>query len=185
MFERFRSSARTTVVLAQAAARRRGDPEIDSGHLLLGILADRGPAGATVREAGVTADAVEAALERAARRGGLGDADVRSLAAMGIDADEVRRQMEAALGEGALRRRGGRRRRPLRTSHMPFSAAARAALERSLREARDLRHRHIGAEHVLLALLGDPHTVPGDVLADVGADPDRLCSALFARLRAS
>jgi hypothetical protein len=38
---------------------------------------------------------------------------------------------------------------------MPFTAAAKKALELSLREALAAGERHIGAEHVLLGLLRD------------------------------
>lgn len=40
MFERFTHEAREAVVAGQIIARERNDPNIGTGHLLLGVLAD-------------------------------------------------------------------------------------------------------------------------------------------------
>ena len=94
--------------------------------------------------------------------------DAQALAALGIDLDEVRRQVEDAFGPGALERtRAAAARRPPRASPR-WDRSAKKVLELSLREALRLRHSFIGTEHVLLGLL-HPGTGAGqEVLAGAG-----------------
>ena len=123
MFERFTAGARAIVVQAQENARRLGHGYIGCEHLLLAAASTGEPAGAALRERGVTPEAVEAEI---VRRVGLGQAaglfsalDRDALASIGIDIDAVRAQIEAAFGRtpspgpvpapaGGLRRRGAR-----------------------------------------------------------------------------
>jgi ATP-dependent Clp protease ATP-binding subunit ClpA len=88
---------------------------------------------------------------------GTTPSDGAALASIGIDLDEVRRQVEEAFGPGALDRtmaaRGGRRR-----GHTPFDRSAKKVLELALREAIALHHNYIGTEHLLLGML---HTETG------------------------
>ena len=55
---------------------------------------------------------------------------------------------------------------------IPIAPAARAALEQSLREAQRLGHDHLGAEHILLALLRDPDSGAVQALSDLGISTD-------------
>jgi ATP-dependent Clp protease ATP-binding subunit ClpA len=125
MFERFTGGARAVVVQAQEHARRLGHGYIGCEHLLLAAASTSEPAGAALREHGVTPEGVEAEIIRVA---GLGQAaglfsalDRDALASIGIDIDAVRAQIEAAFGPDALTRarpgacRGSRpaRKRPL------------------------------------------------------------------------
>ena len=48
---------------------------------------------------------------------------------------------------------------------LPVSQAARRVLEQSLHESLRLGDQHLGPEHVLLALLSEPHSVAGRTLA--------------------
>jgi len=125
MFERFTGGARAVVVQAQEHARRLGHGYIGCEHLLLAAASSSEPAGAVLREHGVTPEGVEAEIVRLA---GLGQAaglfsalDRDALASIGIDIDAVEAQIEAAFGPDALTRarpgacRGSRpaRKRPL------------------------------------------------------------------------
>ena len=108
MFERFTAGARAVVVQAQEHARRLGHGYIGCEHLLLAAASAGEPAGAVLREQGVTPDGVEAEIVRLA---GLGQAaglfsalDRDALASIGIDIDAVRAQIEAAFGPDALTR---------------------------------------------------------------------------------
>jgi ATP-dependent Clp protease ATP-binding subunit ClpA len=108
MFERFTPSARAIVVQAQEHARRLGHGYIGCEHLLLAAASTGEPAGAALRERGVTPEAVEAEIVRLV---GLGQAaglfsalDRDALASIGIDIDAVRAQIEAAFGPDALTR---------------------------------------------------------------------------------
>jgi len=110
MFERFTAGARAVVVQAQEHARRLGHGYIGCEHLLLAAASAGEPAGAALREQGVTPAGVEAEIVRLA---GLGQAaglfsalDRDALASIGIDIDAVRAQIEAAFGPGALTRAG-------------------------------------------------------------------------------
>jgi ATP-dependent Clp protease ATP-binding subunit ClpA len=111
MFERFTDGARRVVVQAQHAARRLGHNYIGCEHLLLALAEESGPAGAVLRDQGVTPEAVEAQIVRIIGRGsGGGPADPlhgldqEALAAIGIDLDVVRARLEAAFGPDALDR---------------------------------------------------------------------------------
>jgi len=110
MFERFTAGARAVVAQAQEHARRLGHGYIGCEHLLLAAASTGEPAGAALREQGVTPAGVEAEIVRLA---GLGQAaglfsalDRDALASIGIDIDAVRAQIEAAFGPGALTRAG-------------------------------------------------------------------------------
>jgi ATP-dependent Clp protease ATP-binding subunit ClpA len=108
MFERFTAGARAIVVQAQENARRLGHGYIGCEHLLLAAASTGEPAGAVLRELGVTPEGVEAEIVRLV---GLGQAaglfsalDRDALASIGIDIDAVRAQIEAAFGPDALTR---------------------------------------------------------------------------------
>jgi ATP-dependent Clp protease ATP-binding subunit ClpC len=57
--------------------------------------------------------------------------------------------------------------------HVPFSTAAKKALELSLREALQLGHNYIGSGHLLLGLLREERGTAARVLAELGVDLDR------------
>ncbi|QDY81246.1 Clp protease N-terminal domain-containing protein [Streptomyces qinzhouensis] len=186
MFERFTDDARRVVTRSCAHSERTGARTVTEEHLLLALLDQRGTRTAFAFAALGVADrraSVEDALRTARRRGGLSPADARALAGLGIDVDEVVANAEAAHGRGALdpgspgRFRAARRRW---TSHRPFSPAAKAALEKSLRIALGRGDRSIGGEHVLLALTTGPGVV-AEVLADHGATYTALERVMFGR----
>jgi ATP-dependent Clp protease ATP-binding subunit ClpA len=98
------------VVQAQEHARRLGHGSIGCEHLLLAAASSGEPAGAALREQGVTPEGVEAEIVRLV---GLGQAaglfsalDRDALASIGIDIDAVLAQIEAAFGPDALTRAG-------------------------------------------------------------------------------
>jgi ATP-dependent Clp protease ATP-binding subunit ClpA len=137
MFERFTDSARHLLVQAQHEARRLGHNYIGCEHLLLAATRAAEPAGAVLRDQGVTPERVEAEIVRTVGRGqapgpaadprdakGHGDPlhglDREALASIGIDLDVVRARLEAAFGPDALdravlaHRRGAQASRPRR-----------------------------------------------------------------------
>lgn len=63
---------------------------------------------------------------------------------------------------------------------IPFTRAAKRALDNALREARALGDNYIGAEHVLLGLLADERNGAVAILRALGADPEALRSATIA-----
>jgi Clp amino terminal domain, pathogenicity island component len=108
MFERFTDTARHIIVQAQEDARRLGHHYIGCEHLLLAAAATGEPAGAVLREHGVTPERIEAEILRTIGRGQmtdpLGGLDRQALASIGIDLDVVRARIEAAFGPDALTR---------------------------------------------------------------------------------
>ncbi len=176
MFERFTDQARVAVQLAQEYARQHHAGTIRTEHLLIGVLgAPDSPAVALLADRSVRPGDIAADVEALPR---AGEPDPEALAALGIDLDEVRRRAEEAFGPGALERtwvgrgRGG----GWLGGHIPFEAAAKKAMELSLREALALKDNYIGAEHILLGLLrteeGAAHRIlsaRGVTLADVRA----------------
>jgi len=168
MFERFTKDARAVVTGAVEHCERAGGERVDEAHLLLALLDREGSRAAfALASLGLTErrDAVERALAEARRRGGLSRADADALAGLGIDLTEIVFRVEETHGEGALvpGRKGGVR----RSGRRPFTQGAKDLLTRSLRTAVAHGDRHIGDEHMLLALTARPG-VPSEVLADHG-----------------
>ncbi|WP_030672349.1 Clp protease N-terminal domain-containing protein [Streptomyces rimosus] len=169
MFERFTASARDAVRGATAYAVRPGPGTVGEGELLLALLDGRGSPGAEalaalgVRERRAS---VERSVDEARRRGGLTAADAEALAGLGIDVAEVVSRVEQAHGAGALATSGrpARRGRSLRS---PFGDEAKSVLERSLRVALGRGDKHIGDEHLLLAMVAKPG-LAASVLAEHG-----------------
>jgi ATP-dependent Clp protease ATP-binding subunit ClpA len=108
MFERFTGTARRVVAQAQEDARRLGHNYIGCEHLLLAAAAAGEPAGAVLRDQGITPERIEAEILRTIGRGQtadpLGGIDREALAFLGIDLDAVRARIEAAFGPDALTR---------------------------------------------------------------------------------
>src|SRR5438876_1883383 len=134
MFERFTDRARRVVVLAQEEARLLNHNYIGTEHMLLGLIAEG---------EGVAAQA---------------------LAAMDVDLDAVRQQVEEIIGKGQA----------APTGHIPFTPRAKKVLELSLREALQLGHNYIGTEHILLGLIREGEGVAAQVLQKLGADLNRV-----------
>jgi len=108
MIERFTDTARHVVVQAQEDARRLGHNYIGCEHLLLAAAAAGEPAGAVLRDQGVTPERIKAEILRTAGQGQTagpaGGLDAEALASIGIDLDVVRARVEAAFGPDALSR---------------------------------------------------------------------------------
>ncbi|MGH3431333.1 MAG: Clp protease N-terminal domain-containing protein, partial [Thermocrispum sp.] len=167
--ERFTRGARDVVEGAVRHAERRGAPEIGADHLLLAVVDAAGTRAAELlsRHA-LTPQDVATEITQAGRRAGLSEEEVGALRELGIDVNDVVQRIELVHGAGALGRKrstGGRHRR--------FTPEAKAVLTRALREATDLRDRHIDDEHLLLALAALPG-VPSEILADYGLSYDVL-----------
>ncbi|BBZ04902.1 hypothetical protein MCHIJ_43390 [Mycolicibacterium chitae] len=91
----------------------------------------------------------------------------------GIDLDELRRQAHVAPGNAEP------------PELIPFSGAAKKALELTFREALRLGHNYIGTEHMVLALLEYEHdgAEPGP-LRRIGVDKEAFEADLAAALAA-
>ncbi len=152
MFEKFTDKARQVVVLAQDESRSRRADAVRTEHLLLALYAVPDNLALTVLS-GHSIDPADVRADVDALRT-LGPSDADALATLGIDLDEVRRQVEDAFGEGALdRTRAASGRGRWFAGHIPFDRGAKKVLELALREALRCKHNYIGCEHILLGLL--------------------------------
>ena len=89
----------------------------------------------------------------------------RILGALGVDHSAVRAAIVRAVGTCDA----------VKTArHVPLTPRAKKALELSLREAVELHHHDIGAEHVLLGLVRESSGLAGRILRDLGADASRV-----------
>ena len=104
MTRNFTEDANAIVVQAYEHATRLGHPYLGGEHLLLALAAAGQPAGAVLREHGVTPERVEAEIARLSGGGLFGDLDRGALAAVGVDIDAVRATTEASFGQEALTR---------------------------------------------------------------------------------
>ena len=104
MSRNFAEDANAIVVQAYEDAIRLAHPRLGGEHLLLALAAASEPAGAVLREHGVTPERVEAEIVRLSGGGLFGDLDRDALATVGVDVDAVRATTEAAFGQEALTR---------------------------------------------------------------------------------
>lgn len=215
MFERFSRPARQVVVEAQEEARSLGHDRVGTEHLMLAVLRrPEQPGAATLVRLGVSAENCRAAVSSVvggADGDALGPEDAEALKAFGIDLDEIRRRAENAFGDGALdapvtdpEAGAPRRRRFLKrgrredgggsgstgavsgpSGHIRFTGRAKKALELSLREAIARKDRHIGVEHVVLALLRGDDKISQGLFQRLGVAPKEMRDLVLADLRAA
>lgn len=137
MFEHFTEPAQRVVMAARTEALSLGHDEIDTPHLLLGLL--------TLEQEPV----------------------VEVLARNGVTAERARSwSRELPAGEAA-------------SDRPQFTVAAKAALERSMREA-IARHRSrtIDPADMLMALLGERAGMVTSMVIGFGADPSKIRAEL-------
>ncbi|MEU6605566.1 Clp protease N-terminal domain-containing protein [Streptomyces shenzhenensis] len=179
MFERFTRHARDVMRGAVEHGEREGARFIDTDHMLLALL-DREASRASFALAALgladRKESVRGALGEARRRGGLTRADEDALAGLGIDVSAIVHRVEETHGVGAMS--GDRGGRGWWSGHRPFSRGAKDVLERALRTAIGRRDRHIGDEHILLALTVCPG-VPAEILADHGVTYESVTRVLY------
>ena len=142
-FERFTKDARTAVVGARHQARTLGHHTIESEHLLL-ALATR----PEFHALGLDRDELANALARE---------EERSLAAVGIAADEL----EPAVSARAPRR-------------LQFATSAKLALQRAMAVAVARGDRRLDAGHVLLGVLAAERGRVPRALRIAGIDVEEL-----------
>ncbi len=96
----------------------------------------------------------------------------KALESLRISLDDVRQQVEELIGRGTY----------VPTGHIPFTPRAKKVLELSLREALQLGHNYIGTEHILLGLIREGEGVAAQVLINLGADLEKVRSAVIQLL---
>ncbi|MYS94869.1 MULTISPECIES: Clp protease N-terminal domain-containing protein [Streptomyces] len=180
MFERFTKDARSVVKGALASVEGGGGGQVvEPEHLLLALLDREGSRGSFALAAlGLPErrESVRQALGEARRRAGLSQAETDALAGLGIDVEEIVARVEEVHGVGAMA--GDRKDKGWWFGRASFGRGAKDVLERSLRVALAQRDRHIGDEHILLALTVRPG-VPAEVLADHGVTYESVVRVLY------
>ncbi|KOX39392.1 Clp protease N-terminal domain-containing protein [Streptomyces ardesiacus] len=179
MFERFTKDARAVVQGAVEHAEQARAGTVEPEHLLLALLDREGSRASFALAAlgvGEHRDVVRQELREARRRAGLSRSETEALAGLGIDVSEIVARVEEVHGVGALSA-GDRPRGRRWSGHRGFGRGAKEVLEKALRVAVARRDRHIGDEHLLLALALRPG-VPAEVLAGHGVTHASLTRVL-------
>jgi ATP-dependent Clp protease ATP-binding subunit ClpA len=157
LFERFTKEARQVVTRAVEEARGRSDSRIGNEHLLLGVFGDD-----LLSHLGPGLADLRRELDRI---------DAEALDAVGID--------PGLIGVEPPRPPTRERQR-----HLPFTGAAKDTLRQTLREAIALDHRHIGIEHIALALTTLPASDRATkVLRGLDIEPAALRQSLLEAMR--
>jgi ATP-dependent Clp protease ATP-binding subunit ClpA len=196
MTRNFTEDANAIVVQAYEHAIRLGHPCLGGEHLLLALAAASRPAGAVLREHGVTPERVEAEIARLSGDGLFGDLDRDALAAVGVDIDAVRATTEASFGQEALTRAAARavHRKPRwfnprpaafngrDGAFLPLGPGAGQALQRARREAQ-ARHgtQAAGVEDLALGILAVSEGPVPPVLSGLGMSGPALSTAILDR----
>jgi ATP-dependent Clp protease ATP-binding subunit ClpA len=159
---------------AARASRRLGHDYIGTEHLLLALAEDRDTAAArALAELSLSPHLIEADILALI---GVGEPphrrrlDADALATLGIDLDQVRRQVEQTFGVGALERTAA--------GCTPICPRLKRAFELSAREAGD---SPIRSEHVLVAVASVEGSVAVEILAGRGITADDLEASLASR----
>lgn len=148
-------------------ARRRGHPFIGTEHLLLALVGKAdGRARLVLEQLGVGAQDVEEALEPCLA-GGAPTIDPDALAAIGVDLDAVRAQLEATFGPGALERS--------RASCLGVTPRTKLALAYAVDRAAG---ESLGDEHILLGLLSVPDSLAARALGELGISLEVVAAAV-------
>jgi ATP-dependent Clp protease ATP-binding subunit ClpA len=142
-------SAMTVLEAASEAARAHGHAWIGTGHLIVGLIREGGPAAQVLSDWGVRLDD---ALEDVQTRG-------------------VVSELVGKLGGAA--RETLRERRAAPSPFPRFTDKNRKAMGLALLEARRFQHDCIDTEHVLLGLVANG-AAASEVLRKLGVDPERV-----------
>jgi ATP-dependent Clp protease ATP-binding subunit ClpC len=99
----------------------------------------------------------------------------QALQSMGISLETVRAQVEEIIGQG----------HSAPPPHIPFTPRAKKVLELSLRESKQLGHKYLGTEHILLGLIREGEGVAAQVLQRLGAELSAVRQEVLQQLAAS
>lgn len=159
-FLRLTDRSRGCVEAAFEEARALGHDALGDEDLLLGILrADGGAAAGALSSLGVTLEGAREECEEM-----LSDA----LLSIGISLEDVRREAGEAFEM-----------RLSEESRIPYSPRAKNALVRARKEMRRLGDDYLGAEHVLLGILGNEDGTAVRLLGRLGVSPEALEERMF------
>ena len=131
MWQFFTERGKKVIQLAHREALKMGHNVIEPEHILLGLIYEGG---------------------------GLA---YQALVSMGLNLDEVRTQIEEAMG---------RSQPTLKAIDLPLSPRVKKALELAMREARNMGINYVGTEHILLGILSDTSSMVSQYFLAMGID---------------
>jgi ATP-dependent Clp protease ATP-binding subunit ClpA len=162
-----RPAAEPYLAAGAAEARRLGHNYVGTEHVLLVLIRRRdGGATAVLRQLGVSAAMVDEALAcwLGASKPKI---DPDALAALGIDFEAVREQLEESFGRGALER--------TRAGCLGICRRLKMALAYAVDHADG---NPLADEHILLGMLSVPDSLAARVLAKLGVSLESAQAAL-------
>ena len=190
---------RDAIAIARRAydhAIRLGHRHYGAEHFLLALAGADEPAGAVLREFGVTPERVEAGI---ARVGLLGDLDRDALAGIGIDVDAVYERAASAFGREAIARaatatvrrepvwsRRSPRRRAGASRHgvfLPHDDGGLQGIGNARRESESRPAPLIDVEDLALGFLAVTEGPLPTILAELGVSAPALSAAIADRYR--
>jgi ATP-dependent Clp protease ATP-binding subunit ClpA len=177
MLERFDPAARQALVDARNEASQAGQRKVRSEHVLLGLLAEPGPAADALTTAGLDLAGLRSLLPRGSHVADTGGLDAEALASLGIDLDAVRRATDATFGRGALDLVA-----PAGRKLLPMADDVREVLVRAVREAHRSGKRWISSGHLLIGILDQQRNGALTLLAQSGTDTAALRADVVGRL---
>lgn len=189
----FDDGARRIVGRAQQLARELGHRGIGCEHLLFAVAESPDPAGAVLREHGLTPAHVTEQTRRLLSRSTtvFDTLDAEALATLGIDLQAVCRTVEATFGPAALRtvrprprRRWYHRRRPRRPGgHLPVTGRAQRCLDAAAHEAKRAGSTAVDTTSLAVAVVtADGGLVPR-IVRTTGVPAEALRAAILRRAR--
>lgn len=134
MFERFTKDAKVLCETAVTNARKLGDNQVGTEHLLLAVN-DCKPE--ILDQLDISLTDVVTALKQEQR-----EQDAEALSTIGIDIDGITAVIDSLAAA-----------EPKGWHHVPFHDEAKTALELALKESLRRRDKYIGVEHIFLGLL--------------------------------
>lgn len=167
----FTGRAVTTLTLAADRARESGAPNVATGHLLHGIVAEGGNLALQILTS-MEIDPARLTAGASPEPGGTTAGPGRTTAGPGgMTAGPGR---ETAGRGGTTAGPGG--------DGLRFSDAAGNALELAVGEATAMGHNYVGCEHLLIGLAAEPDGGAGKALREAGAQPRAVRQAVAAAL---
>lgn len=181
-------------IRAYEHAIRLGHPYLGGEHYLLALAAVGHPAGAVLREHGVTPERVEPEIARLSGAGLFGDLDRDALTTIGIDVDAVRAATEASFGRTTLARaardvhRGPGRFSPRRRSgatrdgvFLPHGPGVSQALVSARREAAARHATQADVGDLALGILAGNEGMVPSILSGLGTSGPELSAVILDR----
>jgi len=95
---------------------------------------------------------------------------------LGVESDTIKKSIEDGVAKG-----GG----STPVGQAPFKPQAKKLLDVATKEAKEMKVKYVGTEHLLLALAKEADSVPARVLVAQNADYKRIKDALLSYVAAS